>query len=70
VGQFLTGDPGQFYIGANIAIARLRLDLRNQAFVAKRIVASNSKQQAIRSLKRDIARGVFGIIMRRQKPIN
>lgn len=53
-----------------IAIGRLRLDLRNQAFDAKRIVAGNSKQQAIGSLKRDIARGVFGIIMRRQKPIN
>ena len=53
-----------------IAIGRLRLDPRTQAYVAKRIAAGNSKLQAIRSLKRYIAREVFSIIMRRQKQIN
>lgn len=53
-----------------IAIGRLRLDPRTQAYVAKRIAAGNSKLEAIRSLKRYIAREVFGIIMRRQKHIN
>lgn len=53
-----------------IAIGRLRLDPRTQAYVAKRIAAGNSKLEAIRSLKRYIAREVFGIIMRRHKQIN
>lgn len=53
-----------------IAIGRLRLDPRTQAYVAKRIAAGNSKLEAIRSLKRYIAREVFGIILRRQKQIN
>lgn len=53
-----------------IAIGRLRLDPRTQTYVAKRIAAGNSKLEAIRSLKRYIAREVFGIIMRRQKQIN
>jgi len=53
-----------------IAIGRLRLDPRTQAYIAKRIAAGNSKLEAIRSLKRYIAREVFGIIMRRQKQIN
>ncbi|MCI5101153.1 IS110 family transposase [Phaeobacter italicus] len=53
-----------------IAIGRLRLDPRTQAYVAKRIAAGNSKLEAIRSLKRYIAREVFGIIIRRYKEIN
>ena len=53
-----------------IAIGRLRLDPRTQDYVAKRIAAGNSKMEAIRSLKRYIAREVFGIIMRRHKEIN
>jgi transposase len=53
-----------------IAIGRLRLDPRTQGYVAKRIAAGNSKLEAIRSLKRYIAREVFGIIIRRQKQIN
>ena len=53
-----------------MAIGRLRLDPRTQAYVAKRIAAGNSKLKAIRSLKRYIAREVFSIIMRRQKQIN
>lgn len=53
-----------------IAIGRLRLGPDTQAYVAKRIAAGNSKLESIRSLKRFIAREVFGIIMRRQKQIN
>lgn len=53
-----------------IAIGRLRLDPRTQDYIAKRIAAGNSKMEAIRSLKRYIAREVFGIIMRRHKQIN
>ena len=53
-----------------IAIGRLRLDPRSKDYVAKRIAAGNSKLEAIRCLKRYIAREVFGIIMRRQREIN
>lgn len=53
-----------------IAIGRLRLDPRSQDYVAKRIAAGNSKLEAIRCLKRYIAREVFGIIMRRYREIN
>ena len=53
-----------------MAIGRLRLDPRTQAYVAKRIAAGNSKLKVIRSLKRYIARDVFSIVMRRQKQIN
>ena len=53
-----------------IAIGRLRLDPRSQDYVAKRIAAGNSKLEAIRCLKRYIAREVFGIIMRRHREIN
>lgn len=53
-----------------IAIGRLRLDPHTRAYVARRIALGNSKFEAIRSLKRDIAREVFGIITRRQKQIN
>ncbi|MEL7181796.1 MAG: IS110 family transposase [Pseudomonadota bacterium] len=50
-----------------IAIGRLRLDPCTQSYVAKRIAAEDSKMEAIRSLKRYIAREVFDIIKRRQK---
>ena len=53
-----------------IAIGRLRLDSRTQDYVAKRIAAGHSKLEAIRCLKRYIAREVFGIIMRRHREIN
>lgn len=53
-----------------IAIGRLRLDARSQAYVARRIAAGNFKLEAIRCLKRYIARDVFGIIMRRHRAIN
>lgn len=53
-----------------IAIGRLRTDDRTKAYVARRIAEGHSKLEAIRVLKRYIAREVFGIIMRRQKDIN
>lgn len=53
-----------------VAIGRLRLDARTQDYVARRIAAGNSKLEAIRCLKRYIAREVFGIIMRRHREIN
>lgn len=53
-----------------IAIGRLPLDARTQDYVARRIAAGRSKLEAIRCLKRYIAREVFAIIMRRHKEIN
>ncbi len=53
-----------------IVIGRLRLDARSQDYMARRIAAGNLKLEAIRCLKRDIAREVFGIIMRRHREIN
>ncbi|EXL07034.1 transposase [Brucella anthropi] len=53
-----------------IAIGRLRTDDKTKQYVARRMAAGHSKLDAIRALKRYIAREVFGIIMRRQKQIN
>lgn len=53
-----------------IAIGRLRLDQRTQDYVACRIASGTSKLEAIRCLKRYIAREIFGILMRRHKEIN
>jgi transposase len=53
-----------------IAIGRLRTDERTKAYVARRVPEGHSKLEAIRIVKRYIARAVFGIIMRRQKDIN
>lgn len=53
-----------------IAICRLKTDPQTRDYVAHRIAAGHSKLDAIRALKRYIAREVFGIIMRRQKDIN
>lgn len=53
-----------------IAIGWLRLDARTQDYVARRIAAGNSKLEAIRCLKRYIAREAFGIFMRRHSEIN
>ena len=53
-----------------IAICRLRTDPRTQAYVAKRVTEGHSKLEAIRTLKRYIAREVFTLIARRQKEIN
>jgi transposase len=53
-----------------IAIGRLRTDEKTKTYVARRIAEGHSKLEAIRSLKRYIAREVFGIIMRRLQDIN
>jgi transposase len=53
-----------------IAVSRMRLDPRTKAYVAKRTAMGHSKLEAIRMLKRYIAREVFGIIRARQKEIN
>jgi transposase len=53
-----------------IAIGRLRTDPRTKAYVARRIAEGHSKLEAIRCLKRYIARGVYTLITRRQRAIN
>lgn len=53
-----------------IAIGRLRLDPKTKDYVAKRLADGHSKLEAIRCLKRYIAREVFNIIARRHKQIN
>jgi transposase len=50
-----------------IAIGRLRTDPRTQAYVAKRITEGHSKLEAIRCVKRYIAREVFSLIKQRPK---
>lgn len=52
-----------------IAIGRLRTDPRSQAYVARRVGEGHSKLEAIRCLKRYIAREVFGLIRQRAKEI-
>lgn len=53
----------------NIAIGRLRTDARTKAYMARRIAEGHSKLEAIRCLKRYIAREVFTLITRRQNVI-
>jgi transposase len=53
-----------------IAIGRLRTDQRTKDFVARRIASGRSKLDAIRSLKRYLAREIFALIIQRQKEIN
>ena len=53
-----------------IAIGRLRTDQRTKDYVAKRVAEGHSKLEAIRALKRYIAREVFAVITHRQKQIN
>ena len=53
-----------------IAIGRLRTDEKTKAYVARRVADGHSKLEAIRSLKRYIAREVFHIITRRHREIN
>ena len=48
-----------------VAIGRLRTDPRTQAYVAKRITEGHSKLEAIRCVKRYIAREVFYLIKQR-----
>jgi transposase len=53
-----------------IAVGRLRTDPKTKTYVAKRIAEGHSKLEAIRALKRYIAREVFTLITRRKKAIN
>jgi transposase len=53
-----------------IAIGRLRTDARTKAYVARRMAEGHSKLEAIRCLKRYIAREVFTLITQRQRAIN
>jgi transposase len=53
-----------------IAIGRLRIDPRTKAYVERRIAEGHSKLEAIRCLKRYIAREVFGLIRKRNRQIN
>lgn len=52
-----------------IAIGRLRTDPRTKAYVEKRIAEGHSKLEAIRCLKRYIAREVFTLIRKRNRQI-
>jgi transposase len=53
-----------------IAIGRLRTDPRTKTYVAKRIAEGHSKLEAIRCIKRYIAREVFSLINQRRREIN
>jgi transposase len=53
-----------------IAIGRLRTDPKTKAYVARRMAEGHSRLDAIRALKRYIAREVFTLIVKRQKEIN
>ena len=53
-----------------IAIGRLRTDPRTKVYVARRIAEGHSKLDAIRALKRYLAREVFALITQRRKEIN
>lgn len=52
-----------------IAIGRLRTDARTKAYVARRVAEGHSKLEAIRCLKRYIAREVFLLLSRRRREI-
>jgi transposase len=52
-----------------IAIGRLRTDPRTKAYVARRIAEGHSKLEAIRCLKRYIAREVYTLIRQRRREI-
>ena len=53
-----------------IAIGRLRTDHRTKDYVARRIAEGHSKLDAIRALKRYLAREVFTLITQRRREIN
>ena len=53
-----------------IAIGRLRTDPKTKTYVAKRIAEGHSKLEAIRCIKRYIAREVFSLISQRRREIN
>jgi transposase len=53
-----------------IAIGRLRLDTKTQAYVARRVSEGHSKLEAIRCLKRYIAREMYYVLRHRYREIN
>ena len=53
-----------------IAIGRFRTDQKTREYVARRIAEGHSKLDAIRALKRYLAREVFTLIMQRRKELN
>jgi transposase len=53
-----------------VAIGRLRCDARTQEYVARRVAGGLSKLEAIRCLKRYIAREVFNLIRSRYREVN
>ena len=53
-----------------IAIGRMRTDQRTKDYVARRLAEGHSKLDAIRALKRYLAREVFTLITQRRKEIN
>jgi len=53
-----------------IAIGRLRTEPRTKEYVARKIAEGHSKLEAIRCLKRYIAREVFNLILDRNSEIN
>ena len=53
-----------------IAIGRLRTDKKTKGYVARRLAEGHSKLDAIRALKRYLAREVFTLITQRRKQIN
>src|SRR5271165_3147546 len=53
-----------------LAIGRLRTDQRTKDYVARRVAEGHSKLDAIRALKRYLAREVFTLITQRRREIN
>ncbi len=53
-----------------IAIGRLRMDATTQAYVARRVAEGHSKLEAIRCLKRYIARELYSVLRNRHREIN
>lgn len=53
-----------------IAIGRLRLDARTQDYVQRRLTEGHSKLEALRCLKRYIARELYYVLRNRHKEIN
>ncbi|WP_259678750.1 transposase, partial [Klebsiella pneumoniae] len=53
-----------------IAIGRLRTDTKTQEYVAKRVAEGHSKMEALRCLKRYIAREVFTLLRNQNRQIN
>jgi len=53
-----------------IAIGRLRLDAHTQVYIARRVAEGHSKLEAIRCLKRYIARELYHVLRNRHREIN